>query len=639
MSRRSRFVLWAAALTALHLCIANYFLSFTSVMSGTPLQGDDFDTHVAQTYAVIDGLQTAGKAWVYDVKLLAGQPEGTIFDADNKGWELWTYLLYRLGVAKGAAFNSYVLLSFLACPLAVFVAARLFAIGPLASLFAAFLGTLLWFFDSFVHWAWWVGMVAYASAGWFALLPLACFYRFAYARRRGEAFGYALATGVLLPLAHLNHPYSFFILAPPLGAVALARFSEMSRRDRLLVVGIVASTVLFNLSWLHAAALHWHYILDSAYFGKAGLDYLLADLFGVLLNPSNSGVIGTRASLRFLCFVPAVFALAVFRRERDPRFLVFAVSLGCMFGFSYLGAYIPQAGQLQPYRHVIPLAFLSALGAAAFAEHLARSGALKHLSLSARFFVLAYGLLVVQLVGRDVLYFVPSLVPPVEPLIDGKPSPISEFGFGRVHPMLAHLTYRLPRDPVFEAGSEEVRAWLGEHTAAGDRILVDHGPLGERLAWSSHLEVLGGFRERNILHSYANYFRAFPETASPERVETYLKTFAVQWVLLHDQRPDLERSPSLALVAELHGRRIYRNRRRMSKVLQGVGQVRARTNRIEVRASDPDRDLVVAYHFHEGLLCEPGCRVERQRVPIDRVGFIRVPAPHPRDLVLRNGYP
>jgi hypothetical protein len=66
--------------------------------------------------------------------------------------------------------------------------------------------------------------------------------------------------------------------------------------------------------------------------------------------------------------------------------------------------------------------------------------------------------------------------------------------------------------------------------------------------------------------------------------------------------------------------------------------VRARTNRIEVAGSDPDRPLVLSYHYHEALRCEPSCRVERDTNSMDVVGLIRVPAPHPRELQIVNTY-
>jgi hypothetical protein len=635
MDRRVSFGLCAAALVFFHLALTEHFLGFGTVFSATPIGGDDFDTHIAQTYRVIEGLEKFGKSWVYDVKLLAGQPEGTIFDADNKGWELWTYALYRLGMPKGMAFNTYILAAHLAAPLVLFWAARLFGVGRFASLLAGLFGSLYWFFDSFAHWAWWVGMVAYASAAYFVVLPLGCFYRFTQTRRAG----YAIGTALLLALAHLNHPYSFFVLAPGCGALYLMSARSFGGREHGLVAGIVVFTIAANAFWLHAALIHWHYVLDSAYFGQTGFSYLLADFFGVLLNPSDSGVIGTRASVRFMCFALALFALVIWRRERDPRLGVFATVLAVLFALSYMGAYIPHAGQIQPYRHVLPLGFVSAVAGAAFVEHAFTSGALSAAALPARLSLAALGLLAFQLLVRDALYFMPELLPPVQPMIDGSRTPITEHGYGRIHDEVGHVSYRFPRGPWMQYGAHSLVQWIEKNTAMGDRVLIDGPPYGERVAWRNDVEVLGGFRERNVAHAYANFFRAFPEPVSDETVTDYLAAYAVRWVIVHGpRRPDLERSPWLELQHEESGRRIYRNRVAVSQIRKGGGRLRARTNRIEVWGSDPNQELVLAYHFHEMLRCHPDCRIERLPSPISRIGFIRVPAPHPRDLVIWNGY-
>src|SRR5262249_7495015 len=149
-----------------------------AVLSKVPLQGDDFDLHIGQTYRVLQGLDGWGKGWVYDVQLLAGQPEGTIFDADNKGCELFTFALWKLGVDKATAFNLFVWLCSALAPLLVFAAARVFGFSAWASLLSAALGSALWFFDSFCHWVWFVGMFSYGLASYLALLPLAFFHRF-----------------------------------------------------------------------------------------------------------------------------------------------------------------------------------------------------------------------------------------------------------------------------------------------------------------------------------------------------------------------------------------------------------------------------------------------------------------------------
>ena len=57
-----------------------------------------------------------------------------------------------------------------------------------------------------------------------------------------------------------------------------------------------------------------------------------------------------------------------------------------------------------------------------------------------------------------------------------------------------------------------------------------------------------------------------------------------------------------------------------------------------VTATDPNRDVVLRYHWMETLRCSPDCTIVREPVEGDRVGFMRVPAPHPRDFVIENSY-
>ena len=70
------------------------------LLSNRPVTGADYDTHVSQVWRVLEGLEGWGKSWVYDVQHLAGYPNGTIFDADNKAWELWSYATVRLGASS-----------------------------------------------------------------------------------------------------------------------------------------------------------------------------------------------------------------------------------------------------------------------------------------------------------------------------------------------------------------------------------------------------------------------------------------------------------------------------------------------------------------------------------------------------------
>jgi hypothetical protein len=76
----------------------------------------------------------------------------------------------------------------------------------------------------------------------------------------------------------------------------------------------------------------------------------------------------------------------------------------------------------------------------------------------------------------------------------------------------------------------------------------------------------------------------------------------------------------------------------VSPFLQGSGQVRARTNTLDVQATAEHQDLVLSYHWHEALRCTPRCKVERFKIHRDPVGLIRIPAPHPASFTIYNSY-
>ena len=135
-------------------------------------------------------------------------------------------------------------------------------------------------------------------------------------------------------------------------------------------------------------------------------------------------------------------------------------------------------------------------------------------------------------------------------------------------------------------------------------------------------------------------FRRFQkQQASPADVAEYLRTFAITHVVVQMPRADLARATAaLEELPQVGRRHVYRTRFPVQRVLEGGGSVRARTNRLFVSDSDEGRDVVLSYHFHEQLVCEPGCRVERAHVRLDDVGFVRVTAPHPRAFVVRLQY-
>ncbi len=120
-------------------------------------------------------------------------------------------------------------------------------------------------------------------------------------------------------------------------------------------------------------------------------------------------------------------------------------------------------------------------------------------------------------------------------------------------------------------------------------------------------------------------------------LDAYLHTFSIDYVVAAPSE-SFDQSLSLRVVTDIGHYRIYRTVRPAGRILVGRGVVNARTNVIEVSDSDPERPLVLSYHFHEALRCKPNCKVERETRTMDTVGLIRIPAPHPRKVRIYNAY-
>ncbi len=592
-----------------------------------PSSGFDFDTHITQTWRVLEGLRGWGRTWVWDVQHLAGVPNGVIFDADNKGWELWTHALTSLGVPQGLTFNLFTVLAHLMVAPVVYASARLFGLGRRASLLAAGLGVLYWYFDSWNHWVWFVGMVSYAFAGYLFLLPLAAFYRWMADRRPIHA----LLTAGSMALCHLVHPYSFFILVVPMAVLYLRRARELSRAEHVVVWGIAATTLAVNGYWLHNALQFWHYILDSAFFADPTLDSLVWDVFGLIGDPAAQGVVGNRTGFRLLLIAGAVAGLWAMARRSDARALPLGLGLLFLVLLTYLGGYTVFAN-IQPRRHVGPTGFLAIIPAAVGLELAFRERWWSRMPRPAWALIAVLSIPAAQHLSRDVLYFTVRSLPKPSPLPDGQPIWYTMLGYGP-HGDFSYADWH----------HDELADWIRAHDDGSARFVVDNWHLGEQLAWKTDAQILGGFTWRNLQHSWANFHRRYPEgLATAEQLREYLQTYGARWVIVstpHGSAPWWEQNSAVELVTSIEHVRIYRAREPVSLLAEGHGHVRADTNGLLVTGSDPTRDVVLRYHWMETLACGPDCQLEREPIDeVDRVGFIRVPAPHPADFEIRNMY-
>jgi hypothetical protein len=343
-------------------------------------------------------------------------------------------------------------------------------------------------------------------------------------------------------------------------------------------------------------------------------------------------MIGTRSGFRALFVAAAVLGLVLWRRQRDPRWLPFTAAIVTLAALAYLGAYAWIFRQIQPYRHVLPLMFFAVIPAAALLEATVRRGWLRGLGAGPK---LAAGLLALpaaQHLISDVLYYAPSSLPKVAPLYNNGWLPITAQGFGP-QPDYRHHAITEDYDVVVD--------WVRANDDGQSRFLVEEPTLGEQLSWRTSAQLLGGFTYRNLQHSNANLFRRRKEgIASDAELRAYFETYAVEFLII--TRPGKtwdRRTAVLEFVVQLGSHRVYRTKISPRLIAQGGGKVEAQTNLIKVAGSDPGQDLILRFHWLETLVCEPDCAVGRAPIDeFDEVGFIKIAAPHPADLEVRNAY-
>jgi hypothetical protein len=324
LSARIAFYFAVIAVIATHLGLVAYFSYPAITFSDRPIDLGDYDGHIGQTWHVLEGIEGWGKTWVYDPHLVAGYPVGTISDANNKAWELLTWALWKMGLSKGAAHNSYLLLAHLILLPAVFFSARLFGLRKWSSLVAMAMGSAVWFFDSWAHWMWYVGMVSYVMVCSLTLLALAFFYRYLQDRRWWLIIPAALMVGV----SHLVHAWAFAILFVPMAVLYIRDFKKLRPKDHAVIAIIPVVTLAINAYWLIVAFDFIPYLLDTGSYGKASIAQFFGDFFGLVLDISTTGPLANRTGFRFLFLGLAIVMLFIWRRSGDRRFLFFATGIG-----------------------------------------------------------------------------------------------------------------------------------------------------------------------------------------------------------------------------------------------------------------------------------------------------------------------
>ena len=613
----------------LSACSIVVFLRPGDIFSGAPIYTDDYAMHLAQCLSTRHFLSSFGHCWAYDPFFLAGFPRGALVNADNKAWELLFYLLSPL--SEGFAFKAYLILFLLLYPFFLYAAARNFNLPRSASAIASLLAMLFFYLSITIDFISW-GMVSYVFMSYFSIYLVSLFYKLLehFTWKRYLTFALLASLGLLM---HILAPFTLAV--PVLILYALrARQLSIARHGAMLLLPVI----------ILAANSYWLIPLAQFFQDKTARpeNYTFTLQISNLYEPINvylqqkQGILHRKAPLlnnTFIDVMLLIFGAGGFyllRKDRMAKFVLpLAGAILSLFAMAYYGSHTAFFAQLQPQRFTIPLNIFLIIPASVCVLTVFQA-LFKGRSLSALCFSTA--LVFALLVG-----------PVLKPL----------------KAIVGYDLYRLSCD--FPAPLRELLGWLEEHTTREGRILLEDSEFSWEMPshayYGGHFPALfPEYLKREYLcgprplypikHSYASFtggllFEKRIEEYSREALEQSFTIYNVKWIVcwLDQSKKVFDRYPDyLVRKAEIDIFTIYEVARSPSFFLKGGGRVQSDYNRLELSGiAAPDAEIIISYHFMEGLKTLPQRRMERVFIGGDPVGFIRIIDPPP-SLTILNDY-
>jgi hypothetical protein len=596
-----------ALLCILHAAALVFFLPPQQIVSEQPVHTGSHAANYYRIFAAHRLLSDGGRLWGYDPFFMAGYPAGAVFDPDTRGSELFVHAFSFLGLPYAS--KAYILLVELAPPLLVFAAARLAGLRSGAALLAALLATVHWHWGRpFLGYLRWAGMHSYLLAAQLALLGTGLAVRFFDPDHRVRVLSWLGLVGVAA-LVGFVHPEGLLLLAPGVVLASALGWRRLRRRDTAaLGLGLLLLVALHS-TWIVPLVRYRHLLAPPT----PGMQlHGPADFLEILLRPT-SGLVGATLLLG---------AAGCWRLRRDLPLAAWALG-GAGAGLLAVTAWGAQLGplrRLETARSLVPASLLLAVPAGA---------------------ALHAGLHRVQRATGGTLVLAALLVSGTAPAFLS----LLDTGFfyahrldatldGRATELLRRLDALAPRDAriLFESTSAEAAGTDGVALQALVPIYTRRellgGPQPDMLPLQGRFDfAAGALAGRSLATWSAAEFAAL--------LERYNVGAVVAWspaarAFLAAQ------SGVLAPAATLHGFEIYTATRPSTYLLAGRGRVRADYNRLEVSEARGE-ELILKYHWTDGLQATPAVPIERAVVPDDPVGFIRVRPGGETRFVLRPG--
>ncbi len=554
-----------------------------------------------------------GSLWGYNPLFMAGYPSNTIQDLSIKFFELSALLFSSIALTSIQWLKLLAFLTIASVPwLAHFTARNLWDQTDLkfiAPPITALLGTAYWW-NSLPREMFFYGMLGFPLACYVVAWGLSLAYRLA----KQSATWSAATLGWLIfaAIAPAIHVQAAIVLIPPLAVLLLSQPEIIRTRFLFWLLGAAGLSVAVNLIWLAPAVSHLNDDVSPSIVEQLSL-FVSGDPLTFLkdyVGPKRYWSFRptwTEKGLRLMLLVLGMFGtVKLLRGEQRSAGMMLSVALATLFLISYFGSLLPLIKGWQPMRFKVALDLFLVLGAAyAVASHVLRPSMIPRTVFVTALMIggttFLFNVAVTESAGKMRLRT--KIHPEVRAIVEWikTQSPVE----GRV---------------LFEESGDETG------------FVYDGMYLSSFAAHWSEREFIGGpINLYNDRHHFAEFHsgRLFKEEIhrlGDEEIRNYFDLYNIGAVVAFHptsiQR--LQSVPGLVSVDRRIGPvHLMKVNRPLSWFIQGGGKVNATLGRVKV-ANVKDREIILKYHWVEGLKGMPDVKIVPVKMRDDPIPFIRI---------------
>ena len=609
------------------LALAFLFAPLDGLFNTQPIVEQDWGLHFHHLASLDAFWRQDRMVWGYNPSFMAGYPSNTIQDLSIKFFEFVALGLSACVLAPIQWFKISAFLAMASVPWLTYFTARNFFIThefkDLSAVVAAFLATVYWW-NSLPREMFFYGMIGFPAASYLGVWGVSLFYRLA---AQSEKFGslhlgWLLFAAAILPL----HVQSVITFLPPMVALLLISRGFLSSRLIGWIAGAAVSSLVINAIWLMPALDHLAddvstAIVDQLPLFASGnpftfvLDYLGPQGFWTF-RPSF-----TEKGFRLALLLLGVLGIRRLMRSRDRTAgIILASALGGLFVVTYFGGLAPFIKPWQPLRFKVPFDLFLVVAAAYsvsrwLSSRRTASSALVPVLLACG--AIAFFINLVQTEATGKLRLRTQLNPQLVAIVDW---------IERAAPADARVLFE-------ESGDETGFAYDGAYLSS----LLPH---------LTGRQLIGGpINLYNDRHHFAEFhsgkmFKKDVRTLSDEELKKYLRLYNIGAIVAFHpasiQR--LQSIPGLATVEQRIGPvHLMKVNQPLTWFVTGDGKVKTGFNRLDLSDLEGS-EIVLKYHWIEGLTAAPATSVEPIIMADDPIPFIKLTHP-PAKVTLRAGSP